>query len=118
MKQRHEASASSSMPSSSFVLPVFTNKVVARGRCLDLDFLEREGFIIGQKLRMLGLEPCCSLNLLTYPNLFKEFLSLAVHYESGYKATLRGIEVKLTPTTVSTFLNIFLYGNVAFTTDS
>ena len=66
---------------------------------------------------MLGLEPFCSLNLSTYPNLIKEFLSLVVHYESGYKSTLRGIEVKLTPTTVSTFLNIFHHGNVAFVAD-
>ena len=102
------------MPSSSSVFSAFVNKVIAKERCLDLDFLEREGFLIEQKLRNLGLEPFCSLNLPIYPNLIKEFLSLAVLHESGYKATLRGTEVILTPSSISTFLNIFRHGNVAY----
>ena len=116
-KQRQEASASSSMPTSSSVLPTFANKVVAKGRCLDLAFLDREGFLIGQKLSTLGLEPFCFLNLLIYPNLIKEFLSFVIHHKSGYKATLRGTEVILTPTSISTFLNILHHGNVAYIAD-
>ena len=106
-----------SMPSSSSVLSAFANKVIAKGRCLDLNFLERESFQIGQKLRNLDLEPFCSLNLSIYPNLIKEFFFLAVHHESNYKATLRGTEVILTLSLVSTFLNILHHGNVAYIVD-
>ena len=52
-----KASGSSSMLTFYSVLPTFTNKVVAKGRCLDLAFLDREGFLIGQKLKTLSLEP-------------------------------------------------------------
>ena len=99
---------------SSSVLPAFANKVIAKGRCLDLNFLEREGLLIGQKLRNLALEPFCSLNLPIYPNLIKEFLCLVVHHESGHKATLRGTEVILTTSSVITFLNIPHHGNIAY----
>ena len=60
------------------MLLAFANKVIAKGRCLDLNFLEREGFQIGQKLRNLDLKPFYSLNLPIYPNLVKEFLFLAI----------------------------------------
>ena len=40
IKAREENPASSSMPSSSSVLPAFANKVIAKGRCLTFDFLE------------------------------------------------------------------------------
>ena len=99
------------------MLPTFANKVIAKGRCLDLNFLEREGFQFGQKLKNLGLESFYSLNLSIYPNLIKEFLSLVVHYDSRYQATLRGIEIILTPSTVSSFLNIPHHGNVAYLVD-
>ena len=113
-KHRHKAPASTSMPSSSSVLPAFANKVITKGRCLDLSFFEREGFLIEKKLRNLGLEPFYSLNLLIYLNLIKEFLSLAVHHKSGYKANLRGTEVILTLTSISNFLSILHHRNVAY----
>ena len=106
-----------SMPSFSSVLPIFANKVIAKGRYLDLHFLERESFQIGEKLRNLGLEPFFSLNFLIYPNLIKEFLSAVVHFESGYKANLRGTKVILTHSLVSTFLNLSHHGNVAYMKD-
>ena len=106
-----------SMPSSSFMLPIFANKVITKGRCLDLNFFEKEDFQIGQKLRNLGLEPIFSLNLSIYPYLIKEFLSLAVHHESGYKVNLRGTEVILTPTSILNFLNIPHHRNVAYIAD-
>ena len=104
-------------PNSSSMLSSFANKVIAKGRCLDLNFLEHEGFQIGQKLRNLGLEPFCSLNLSIYPNLIKKFLSVAVHFESGYKGNLRGIKFILTPSLVSTFLNLPRHENAAYMAD-
>ena len=90
-----------SMPSSFSMLSAFTNKVIAKGKCLDLNFLEREGFQIGQKLRNLGLEPFFSLNLLIYPNLIKEFLFVVDHFKFGFKGTLRGTDVVITSTSMS-----------------
>ena len=106
IKAREENLASSSAPSSSIVLPGFAKKVIAKGRCLTLDFLEREGFHFGDRLKNLGLEPFCSLNRPIYPNLIKKFLSVAVHFKSGFKGNLRGTEVVVTSTSVSDFLNI------------
>ena len=99
------------------MLPDFVNKVITKGRYLDLNFFEHEGFKIRKKLRNLSLEAFYSLNLLIYPNLIKGFLFQAVHYESRCNATLRGTEVILTLASVSTFLNILHHGNVAYIAD-
>ena len=40
---------------------------------VDFDFLECEGFVIGQKIKRLGWKILCLLDLLTYPNLVQEF---------------------------------------------
>ena len=56
IKAWEDHQASSSMPSSSSVLPAFVNKIIAKGRCLTFDFLEQEGFQFGTNLRNLGLE--------------------------------------------------------------
>ena len=68
---------------------------------LSLMYLDKEGFLIGQKLRNLGLEPFCFLNLSIYPNLIKEFLSIDVHHKSGFKGNIRGTEVVITSTSIS-----------------
>ena len=54
-KAQDDAPGSSSDPSSSIITPAYANKVIARGRCLTIDFLEREGFSFGSQLWNLGL---------------------------------------------------------------
>ena len=116
-KAQEENLSSSSMPRSSSILPGFTNKVIIKSSYLTLDFLEHEGFQFGKKLRNLGLEPFCSLNLLIYLNLIKEFHSVAVHFKSGFKGNLRGTEVVLTPSSISDFLHIPRHGDVEYMAD-
>ena len=99
------------------MLPVFVNKIITKGRCLTLAFLEKEVFPFGDKLQNLGLQPFCSLNLPIYPNLIKEFLSVAIHVKSGFKGNLRDTEVVITSTSLSDFLNISKQGEVAYTAE-
>ena len=116
-KAREDVLGSSSASSSSIITPAYANKVIAKDRCLTLDFLEREGFSFATQLRDLGLEAFCSLNLPIYPNLIKEYFSTAIDFKSGFKGNLRGTDVILTSTSVSDFLNIPRHGNPAYNAD-
>ena len=65
----------------------------------------------------MGLEPFCSLNLSIYPNLIKEFLSIAIHHKYGFKGTIRGTEVVITSTFISDFLNFPCHDKAIYIAD-
>ena len=47
--------------------------VVCMRRNVNFEFLDREGFTTVQKIKKLGWDFLCSLDVLTYPNLVRDF---------------------------------------------
>nr|XP_019701785.1 uncharacterized protein LOC109504895 [Elaeis guineensis] len=54
-----------------------SSRIVTTGRKINFEFLEKEGFVIEQKIKRLSWEFLCSLDILTYPNLVWEFFGSA-----------------------------------------
>ncbi len=85
-------------------------KAVSTGRYVDFDFLSREGFTIGDRLRAQGLEYFLTLDLPTYPGLVQEFYSTVHRGDGGIEGTVLGVPLRVTEDLIAHILHLPLVG--------
>ena len=85
-------------------------KAVTSGRFVDFDYLSREGFTIGDRLRAQGLEYFLTLDLPTYPGLVQEFYSTVHRGDGGIEGTVVGVPLRVTEDLIAHILHLPLVG--------
>ncbi len=85
-------------------------KAVTSGRYVTFDYLSREGFTIGDRLRAQGLEYFLTLDLPTYPGLVQEFYSTVHRGDGGIEGTVLGVPLRVTEDLVAHILHLPLVG--------
>ncbi len=81
-------------------------KAVTTGRYVDFDYLSREGFTIGERLRVQGLEYFLTLDLPTYPELVREFYGTVHRGDGGIEGTVAGVPLFVTEDLIAHILHL------------
>ncbi len=81
-------------------------KAVSTGRYVNFDYLSREGFTIGHRLKAQGLEFFCSLDLPTYPGLVREFYGTVSRGNGGIQGTVAGVPLFISEDFIAQILHL------------
>ncbi|XP_038972044.1 uncharacterized protein LOC120104630 [Phoenix dactylifera] len=92
-------------PSPPRQVPLVTRRV-SLGRKIDFDFLEAQGFTIGLKLKAMGWETLCSLDIPTYPNLVRHFYANLKTGIATIESVVKETPILLNPKTLGSLVNI------------
>ena len=78
--------------------PLTGRKIVTIDKKVDFEFLESVHFEIGRKIRSLGWELLCTLDVPTYPNLVREFYINAKRSDDNIMSKVNGVRIHLNVT--------------------
>ncbi len=81
-------------------------RVVSTGRKVDFDFLSHEGFTLGHRLRVQGLEYFCSLDLPTYPGLVRKFYGTVTRGGGGIQRRVANIPICISENLIARVLHL------------
>ena len=110
-KVRHEREPTPEPPAP--VPASLVRKSIASGRHVDIPFWDQHHFFIGDVLRDAGLVHFCMMTERFYPDLIREFYASMATDGIGWSATVRGIEIPVTPEVISHVWRIPLHGTAA-----
>lgn len=80
------------------------------GRVIDFDFLEAEGFIIGNRIKSLGWGFLCKTQVPVYVDLVREFYQNATFEEEEIISSVRDIEIRLNEDVLGQVLRVPVEG--------
>lgn len=89
---QQEEPISSPSPAIPRQVPLST-RTVSTGRRIDFNFLEKEEFGIGRKIKEMGWEYLCSLDVPSFPNLVREFYGNVEYDKGGIVLTIKGTPI-------------------------
>ncbi len=76
------------------------------GRRIHSEFLDQEGFRLGDWIRRQGWEYLCSLDLVTYPGLVREFYAFLKVGMGGLVSEVRGVRGRVSEESLSELLHL------------